>query len=1488
MPITQKGFSGIMNLDDNNDVIPQSHHKEAKNISFRGNGVNQIAQNVVGNTLINNSGAFSLPAGTNSCIGSYYDQLNARLFYLNYNSNGNNGIYIYNTVSGVIQTLFLSNTHSATDILNFDINVPITSINIIYADTYSSTLDTEGDVLYWVDSLKRPSKLNISRKLQSIYSLYKRSYLDVAKAPPVMPIKCTYENDIVSSATTTLSTTLTPQNYTASSLLSFTTSSHTGFILSGTDTFTANTVYTYTGTLSFPINITVNAINPILNTFKISLRKNGISIATITYTVGSTPYSISTTLSATTSISTGDAFDVSVQADANFNALTSGTSSITGTVATSVVKNNNLKNSLFQFIYRWVYDDNEKSVWSTGSQVPLPYMPNDQDNVANPEKNSRINIFFSTGDETVKRIELAVRRSSDGITSDYALITSLDKNDTVFPIADNTISNYLFYNSSTATPIDQTEAILLYDYVPLEARTQELLNGDTLIYGGIKEGYNLIKNNKVSLNLPANSSGILNIPGTLFFAYQNGVTSYGTSNSISVLLTGAGTNDVSNTPTEVTSVIGSKLVINLINASNDPVQISYSNTLYTNIASVLAGIASVASGLGYTTSISGNILTITSSTAIKLASSYAYTEIASATSPYSYSPFNASYKKSVLFSNYSTSNYKYGLVYYDEKGRTNGAVTNDGLKTTTSSWASDTVYPDVRVSVDGTPPDWAYYYHIVRTDTLTYNKNLFWVSNRAFTNFTTLSSSPDQFAISYIGINNMSFYNEQIQSTSGYISYDYAAGDRIKFLRRISSTGTLTSLPSGLDFEIIGTESDPNINGYIAKGTYIKIKYPISFISADFQLYEADPVIYASGSTRVENFQNYEIQIYSYKQVSDKNEVYYEIGHQYAIGNPGNINPALRYHIGLQTSQGIGSTTADTWMYSTGDGFYRFRNIPTGASYSFAAGPYTQNDGSLGQFCTTVINVWDSANNPQTISTTNYEIKSQVTPASTCGLAAALYPNNATTDYLFYNKSDSTMTISVKGILKASTITSKNQYVVLHAKIVNASGATIQTIIQRGTISTTNDEYSFPFDAKIKVPTLSRVFLITECSPTGSNSLLVGAFNIELNIVQNAEIAIIESSFSDVYKLELNSDSRPVIYDENAKNAYYPTLVRYSLPKNVGTTTNQSNRFYYSNMDEYDRQKGEIQRLKVRGNQMRVFQARGCGVASILENMIFNADGGENLIQTSKIINKIHYYQGEYGMGGLTTSLASSAGADYFVDPIRGYQLRVSQDGITAISELYKAQYYITNLANKYVTAVNGTLGGKAKVLGFYDFYEEEYVAVFQGYTGQPNTTLAFSELKNCYTSFYDYAPEWVTSVEGRTISFRSGQLWVHNNTSNYNTFFGTYYPSSLTLVFNTNPTVKKDFNSISQDATSLWTSATMSDINTSLGQSSNLVSGDYELNEGFYHAAFMRDSNSIGGVIEGDYLKGNWLQSKFSNSSANFVYLSGVYMNFTISQRNG
>lgn len=1330
MKIERKQLSGVMNLDDTNDVIPGSHHKEARNLVFRGSQGGLSAQNILGNRNI----VTSLPAGTNSCIGSYYDSQKQRLFYFNYNSNSNHGIYIYNTIPKTIQVLFLNNTHSTTDVLGFNINNPITSINIMYNDSYKSSLDLDGDVLYWVDSLGRPSKLNIDRKLAGVYTSYKRSYLDVAKAPPSMPVKCAYEYD-------------------------------------------------------------------------------------------------------------------------------------------NNVTNNNLRNSLFQFIYRWVYDDGEKSVWSTGSMIPLPWIPFMEEISRFPNSNSRINLFMSTGDETVKKIELAVRKCSDGVTSDYELITSLNKKDASLSIPNNSVYSYLFYNNVSLIPIDKAEQISLFDYVPQKANAQELLNGSTLVYGGITEGYDNITNVNTTLTSNTTTQDFIEVPGAIFFAQQNGVSSYGGTNSIDIFLTGMGGNDVvTNIPTAIPSVGYGDFYIKFRNSAGSLFTIFFDSITSDTIANILAGLQADAISQGFSATISGNKLTISDTNTLNLESAY-MTNSLSAISHSTTKQFNA------LYVHQGNSNYRYGIVYYDDKGRTNGVVTSDGLKITTPKWTGSTLYPFVQISISHQPPLWASYYNIVRTDNLTYDKNIFWVSNRAFTKLTTRATSSTDFSVSYIGISNMIQYNEDIQSTSGYVGYDFSAGDRIRFTERVSADGTIVALADNLDFEIIGVESNPNINGYVAEGTYVKIKYPSVAISTNFKLLEPDPVVYAGTATAVEDFQNYKIQIYSYKKPSSSIDVYYEIGQQYAVSQPGTEN---RYHVGQSQSQTV-SLPALVYLTS-GDEFFRYRNIPIGANYSFTAGQYGQGDSFgayAGRYRNINVNVWGNDNTAKTISNSIYEIKSQVLGGSTTSLLAIEYPNFITPDCLFRNKSGVTQTVRVIGKIPVSTTVSNANYIAIHAKVVlNSTTAAIYPVLKRVALTEANRQYELDFDAKISVPAGAKLFLMTETHDDTGFKISVGAFNLKLDVVNNTQIAIIEKSFSDINKIEINAKSRPLVFDENAKQSYYPTLIRFGLQKEAGTDVNNSNRFSSTNMDEYDREKGDIVRFKVRGSKMRVFQKRACGVVGVLENMIYNADGNSNLIQTNKLLNQIHYYQGEYGIGNLPTSLASSARADYFVDPIRGYQLRLSDDGLTPISSLYKAQFYITSLANKYITNTAGTLGGFAKVLGVYDFYEEEYISVFQGYSGQANTTLGFNELRNSYTSFYDFAPEWITSTEGSLVSFRNGQLYVHDSNT-YCNFYGTQYKPSIKLVFNDIQTIKKRYNTISMLCNKKWVPDTNGDITTNLGQSSSLQEADFIYKDDKLHASFKRDANSTGGLINGNVLKGNWAQINLKPVNGNeFVNLFYIELN--------
>lgn len=380
---------------------------------------------------------------------------------------------------------------------------------------------------------------------------------------------------------------------------------------------------------------------------------------------------------------------------------------------------------------------------------------------------------------------------------------------------------------------------------------------------------------------------------------------------------------------------------------------------------------------------------------------------------------------------------------------------------------------------------------------------------------------------------------------------------------------------------------------------------------------------------------------------------------------------------------------------------------------------------------------------------------------------------------------------------------------------------------------------------------------------------------------------LLDQSVSDKYDSQVVGNGRPFVIDPYAKEIYNPTLVRYSGSYQQGTLINQLNRFYPINFDEYDRQKGDIQRLKIREKAMRVFQSRGVGVVNVYATEMTNQDGSSNLIGSVKIINTINYYEGEYGMGGQYCSLVSSSAADYFVDPIKGYHIRLARNGNTPLSEIYKGQYYFPAVANQYInTTAAREAGGYAKILGVYDDFEEEYISIFQTGDGITGLTVGFDERENHYRSFYSYEPEWIVCAENLLISFLNGDLYTHDNATK-NTFFGVHTPSAITFVFNEKNIIKKTFNYVMTDGSDDWAQIGGITISTSLGQASRLISEDFEVQEGMKYASFWGDTNSLGGLINGDYLKGTWLEMRFVNNNTNSVFLSGLIVGYQPSGRN-
>ena len=169
--------------------------------------------------------------------------------------------------------------------------------------------------------------------------------------------------------------------------------------------------------------------------------------------------------------------------------------------------------------------------------------------------------------------------------------------------------------------------------------------------------------------------------------------------------------------------------------------------------------------------------------------------------------------------------------------------------------------------------------------------------------------------------------------------------------------------------------------------------------------------------------------------------------------------------------------------------------------------------------------------------------------------------------------------------------------------------------------------------------------------------------------------------------------------------------------------------------------------------------------------------------------------------------------------------------------------------------------------------------------------TIAFDEVGNAFESFYSYHPEMMGELNTTLFSFKDGNIWRHTNDTEFCNFYGTQYNAFITTVFNTGALDKKTWISIMETGNTIWECPiiyTQMDSYGTTKQESELLEADFQVLESEYHASFLRDFNSQGGLLEGDSLKGGYIVIKFEKTSANsFVYLNSATTKFINSQLN-
>ena len=263
-------------------------------------------------------------------------------------------------------------------------------------------------------------------------------------------------------------------------------------------------------------------------------------------------------------------------------------------------------------------------------------------------------------------------------------------------------------------------------------------------------------------------------------------------------------------------------------------------------------------------------------------------------------------------------------------------------------------------------------------------------------------------------------------------------------------------------------------------------------------------------------------------------------------------------------------------------------------------------------------------------------------------------------------------------------------------------------------------------------------------------------------------------------------------------------------------------------------------------------------VLKILANKdaLYNADGNSNITSTNNVLGTATPFAGNYGISENPESFASESFRAYFTDKVRGAVIRLSMDGLTAISDHGMKDWFRDNLK------LNN------KLVGSYDDKKDEYNITLQQTTEQTPKTVSFREDVRGWVSFKSFVPENAISCSNEYYTFLDGKLWRHHvegtitNPHPRNTFYNTYTNTSFTAILNDVPGSIKSFNTINYEGSQSRVKQFSIDIPTGFTNSQpyNLMPKD-----GWYVESIFTDQES-GHIDEFIEKEGKW-----------FNYIKGI-----------
>jgi hypothetical protein len=423
---------------------------------------------------------------------------------------------------------------------------------------------------------------------------------------------------------------------------------------------------------------------------------------------------------------------------------------------------------------------------------------------------------------------------------------------------------------------------------------------------------------------------------------------------------------------------------------------------------------------------------------------------------------------------------------------------------------------------------------------------------------------------------------------------------------------------------------------------------------------------------------------------------------------------------------------------------------------------------------------------------------------------------------------------------------------------------------------------------------------------------------------------------SDFFPSVVEDFGRINIEGEDFGRLLRTNATRFSNVYTTGALINGINSFEPANVQETPRDHGYISKTILTNDDTQtqvllVIHSQKTGTYYLNRRVANYSDANQIISYASSVLGDLNTLQGDYGTQH-PESVSQEDDRVYYLDANRKKVIAYSVNKLFPISDLNAKNYFdklnprtavsvYDDYHEEYIITIEDDLG--TATLSDAEIDGDRIIYQLSSFSGQLKTplfiddgvklipaeivsdtsistlasipvegtsvtlisksTLAYCEPKKKWTTFYSFSPEQYSALGENIVSFKDGELWLHDTNNTYNNFYGEQYSSILRFV--SKSVANKTFWGIREIAGSVWScSEIIIPPNSSYptGMLSRVKSGNFKLEEGDWWADFRRDINDpnpnlvteLEKLLRGRRLRGETMEVELTNNDTNKTFL--------------